>query len=486
MATLEYPAVMGSQSPRIEVIPDGDEHPLWPRVLEVLAAVGIVLDPWQLRVLWASLLRRGNLWAACAVAVCCPRQNGKNAIIEAREIIGALVLGESFIIHTAHLADTSDEAFRRMDELIDTNDWLARQVKAVTRTNGKSAIRFANGNRIKFRTRTRGGGRGFSGSPVVFDEAMFLPEVSFGSIFPVMSAQPDPQWWYTGSAVDQTIQEDGVVFARARDRALNGTDPRLAYFEWSLPYETPDEVPEEVMADVRSAAATNPALGIRISPDYIEAELRDLDPRTAAVERYGVGDWPPVDGSAQHVIPLERWDALKDDPAADGARLLDPVCIAFDMTPDRSKGAVAVAGRRSDGHAQIEVPDHRPGTGWIAPRVAELVERHAPASVRCSGRAAEALRPQFEELDIPVEYDGSAEYARACGVFFDMVDEQRLRHLGAAELRAAIKGATKREFDDGWTWSRKNSAIDISPLVAVTLALYGFDLEWDVGEIKIW
>jgi hypothetical protein len=66
-------------------------------------------------------------------------------------------------------------------------------------------------------------------------------------------------------------------------------------------------------------------------------------------------------------------------------------------------------------------------------------------------------------------------------VFYDRVDQATVRHLGATELRAAIKGATKRESDDAWTWSRKNSAIDISPLVAATVAVWGFDLEWDAG-----
>jgi hypothetical protein len=458
---------------------------LWPQVLETLAALGIVLDPWQLRVLWVSLLRRSDRWAAFTVAVCCPRQNGKNAILEARELIGTLVLNEKLLIHSAHLADTSKEAFRRLDELADGNDWLRARVKHIWRTNGHEAIEFMNGNRIRFRTRTRGGGRGFSGSPVVFDEPMFLGEVSMGSILPVMSAQPDPQAWYTGSAVDQAIHDEGVVFSRVRHRALNGDHERLAYFEWSLPYETPDEVPERLDVEA-AAAASNPALGIRISLDYIEAERRELDPRTLAVERWGVGDWPPVDGSAMQVIPIERWDALADDPKQAGARMLDPVVLAFDVTPDRSRAAVAVAGRRDDGHAQVEVPDHRPGTEWVAPRVAELVERHDPIAVRCTGRASEALRPQFEELGLPMESANTAEYAHACGVFYDRVDQATVRHLGATELRAAIKGATKRESDDAWTWSRKNSAIDISPLVAATLALYGFDLAWDAGgEIEI-
>ena len=82
------------------------------------------------------------------------------------------------MIHTAHLADTSKEGFRRLDDLIDANEWLSSQVRHVWRTNGHESIEFKGGRRIRFRTRTRGGGRGFSGSPVFFDEAMFLPEIS--------------------------------------------------------------------------------------------------------------------------------------------------------------------------------------------------------------------------------------------------------------------------------------------------------------------
>jgi hypothetical protein len=43
--------------------------------------------------------------------------------------------------------------------------------------------------------------------------------------------------------------------------------------------------------------------------------------------------------------------------------------------------------------------------------------------------------------------------------------------LGTPELKAALKGASKRSLGDSWAWARKSSAVDISPLVAVTLAL---------------
>ena len=56
---------------------------------------------------------------------------------------------------------------------------------------------------------------------------------------------------------------------------------------------------------------------------------------------------------------------------------------------------------------------------------------------------------------------------------YDTVDEKGLRHLGGLELRQAVKGATKRPLGDAWAWSRRNSTVDISPLVAATLALWG-------------
>ena len=198
--------------------------------------------------------------------------------------------------------------------------------------------------------------------------------------------------------------EDGVAFARVRERALNGEPDRLAYFEWSLGADTPDEVDEMTALDPKVWAATNPALGIRITPDYLKAEARELDPRGFAVERLGVGDWPPTDGSAAQVIPLEKWDALADDPAADGARMLDPVVLAFDTTPDRSMTSVLACGARADSLPQIEVVDRRPGTGWVAERLAELVERHRVelVYVDAAGPAGSVLH-KAAELGVPVE-----------------------------------------------------------------------------------
>ncbi len=468
------PRLVGARVPRICVIPDGDEHPRWNEVLELLDKLGISLDGWQLDVLHAAMLRRGDQWAAFTVAVCGPRQNGKNEILEARQFVGALLLREPLQIHTAHLADTCMESFLRMDERIDSNAWLAEQVSHVGRTNGRERVKFVSldgetsGPRIRFRTRTRGGGRGFAGSPVYFDEPMFFPVISQNAILPVLSAQPDPQAWYTGSSVDQLEHEDGLVFAGVRERALAGDDPRLAYWEWSLDYESPDLVPADVAADPASWAATNPALGIRITPEYVEAERRELSTgggRGFAVERLGVGDWPTL-SAAGSAIDLDRWDKLVDRRS----KVSSPV-FAFDVSPDRSSSSVSALCARPKGGHLAELVAHGRGTAWVVPWLAARVPKYRPLAVGCDslGQAA-SLVPSLAQAGVEVRLLSTSEFAAGCGLFFDAIEHGTIWHLRQQELRDAIEGATKKPLADRFKWMPIKGA-DITPLVSMSVAL---------------
>jgi hypothetical protein len=62
------------------------------------------------------------------------------------------------------------------------------------------------------------------------------------------------------------------------------------------------------------------------------------------------------------------------------------------------------------------------------------------------------------------------EHQQACGGFFDGVAGHTVAHRGRPELDEAVAGAVQRIVGDSWLWSRKGSSVDISPLVAVTLA----------------
>lgn len=469
--------VIGVQTPRIWSVPDyatstGEE------AVELCEMAGLYLDEAQQFVLVNALGETADgRWAAFEVGVNEPRQNGKGGIEEARELTGLFLTGEQLLIHSAHQFDTSMEAFLRMDAILEGCPDLSRRVRTVSRSHGSEGFTLFTGQRLRYRTRTKGGGRGFTGDLLVLDEAMVLPESFLGALLPTLSAKSitgNPQVWYAGSAVDQLVHEHGIAFSRIRARGIKG-DASLAYFEWSVgnpdpdddrPF-TPDRVTDELAADPDAWAQANPGLGIRISAEHIEKERSALAPREFAVERLGVGDWPAVDGSGDSPIKIEAWDALADDDST----LVDPVGLAFDVSPDRSTAAIAAAGARIDGMGHVEVVEHRRGTGWLVARVAELMVEHDVAKLVCDGVGpAASLVPELEALGFEVTLVTAREHANACGILFDAVAQQTVRHLGTSELRSAIKGASKRPLLDSWAWARKGSA-DISPLVACTLAL---------------
>jgi hypothetical protein len=462
-------AVVGSQEPRVSLIPPcvgsaGDE------AVELAEMAGLHLDPWEAFVLRNSLGEgMDGKWAAFLVGLVVPRQNGKGAILEARELAGLFLLGERLIIHSAHEFATSAEHFRRLLYLIEDNSEFSRRVKKVSRSHGEEGVELHGGQRIRFKTRTKGAGRGFSADLLVLDEAMHLAESSVGAMLPTLSARPNPQVWMTGSAVDKEIHDHGVALARVRERGVSGGDDSLAYFEWSADADLADA---PLVADSPDAwASANPGLGIRITLDHIAREQRSMDPRTFAVERLGIGDWPNTDGAVEQVIDPYVWAQLEDQ----ASEIVGVPMFAVDVAPDRSTSTISAAGWRPDGNLHVETVDRNRGTGWLVSRLKQVLSRHAgqanPRVVLDPSSPAGSLITAIEEAEIRVEQVTAREYAQACGAFFDAVDNRELRHLNTPELLAAVRGAVKRPLGEAWAWDRKHSGVDISPLVAATLAL---------------
>jgi len=483
-SALVAPPVRGAQEPRICHLPPFDSSEQGEEAVQVARLAGLHLDPWEEFVLARSLRERNEKWAAFEVGLNVPRQNGKGAILEARQIAGLFVIRERLIIHSAHQFDTSLEAFRRLLALIEDTPDFDREVKRVSRAHGEEGIELMTGQRIRFRTRTKGGGRGFTGDCLILDEAMILPETAHGALLPTLSARPNPQVWYTGSAVDQMVHEHGLVLARIRERGMAGTDPALAYFEWSPDVPLSDAVLPDVAMDPAVWAQGNPGLGIRISEEHVAREQRSMDARTFAVERLGVGDWPDPLGEGMRRVSLDDWSALTDL----GSEPEGQVCFTFDVSPDRSTASIGVAGYRVDGLRHVGVIEHGRGTEWLPQALAERVQSHGCVEPICDGTGpAASLIPDIEALGMSVRTVTASEHGRACGLFVDTVTQKALRHRAPPEMRAALKGAVTRPLGDAWAWSRKSSSVDISPLVAVTLALWGIveggntsgGFEWD-------
>lgn len=439
--------------------------------LELAAMAGLEADDWQRAIVMAMLGERADgRWAAFEVGIELARQNGKGGIYEIRELAGLFLLGERLLIHSAHEYKTAEQALDRMESLIEGCPSLSRRVRTVKRSHGQEGIYLGTGQVLRYFTRTASGGRGFSCDFLGLDEAMKIKDSMHAAMFPTMAARPNAQIVYAGSAVDQETMDDGVVFARLRERGIEGGDPRLMYVGYGAPFDHPDEISPEAACDPENWAAANPALGIRITREYIEIEQRALGARGFAVERLGVGDWPATDEDASRVITSEAWAGRRDARS----QIAGAMRFAFDVTPDRSMASIGVAGVREDGGLHVEVVDRRPGTGWVPGRLAELAGNHEAGLVICDGSGpAGSLIPAVEALQVEVHAVTAAEHAQAHGMFVDGVAEQTVWHLGSPALASAIAGAATRPLGEARAWSRKSSDVDISPLVAVTLAGWG-------------
>jgi len=437
------------------VPPDAVPNDQADTALDLASIAGLDLYPWQENVLRTAMMRSpAGRWAASEVAVVVPRQNGKGSILEVRQVWG-LFNGEKLQLHSAHEFKTCYEHFRRVRDLVESSPLLLDQVAIIRTGAGDQAIELKNGCRIRFIARSRSSGRGFTADVVYLDEAFELSDATMGALLPALSARPDPQVWYTSSAPHR----DSTVLHRLRSRGLTGDDPRLYYAEWSAPVDADP-------ADPEFWAMANPSLGLRINEERIDTAQRSLDPAEFAREHLGIPEEP--DGNAAAIIPLEQWEALTDPGV-----IVTPPVIALDVSPDRKWSTFAVAGRRDDGLLQVEIPDRRPGTAHVVERAKEFHRDHGvPIRIEKGGPAG-SFYTLLVEAGVPVEEVSTADHARATGQMIDAVVSGNLRHTGGVYLRAAIVGATLRHTGDADLWSRRSSKVDITPLVAATLALGG-------------
>lgn len=447
-------------SPRYLTLPSGAPSQAAHEAIDLASLCGLDLDEHQRLVLGGACQEREpGRWAAFEVGVIEPRQNGKGSILEAREIAGLFLWGERLIIHTAHEFKTAEEHSMRVFALVEENESLSRRVKHIYRSNSKVELRLKDGARLRFLARSSGSGRGFAAADLlVLDEAYSLQSQMMAAVVPPLSTRPNAQLWYTSSAPLQT--EESAVLRKFCRRGRQGS-PRIAYYEWCAD-------PEDDQDDPATWKKANPALGVRITEEFVESERVILGEEW---ERERLGIWVDTEHSGELVIAEEAWAACRDEKSGP----VGPVAFALDVAPSRSMAAFAVAGTSGRGGAHVEVVDYQPGTGWLVDRAKSLHEKWGGALAVASGSPAASLIEELEKARVPVVEVSPADHAAACGRLFDAVTDRQVRHLGQMWLDEAVGGAARKYYGDAWLWARRQSSVDISPLVACTLALWAYE-----------
>ena len=447
----------GVQRPGKLLLPAGKSTTAGPEAVELAASAGLVLDDWQRWVLDEALAERDDgLWAAFEVALLAPRQCGKGSILEALELAGLFIFGCELVVHSAHLFKTAREHFFRMQNLIRGTPELSEQVEYIHTGSGAESIKLRNGNRLNFVARSGASIRGFSGDLVVLDEAFRLPGEAVGAMIPTLSARPNPQVWYVSSAP----HADSTVLHGVRKRGMTSAPGRMFYAEWG-------NDPGVDGLDWDAIARANPALGIRISHEHIEAEyetLRELGDEFTR-ERLGVPSTPDLSAG---VFPPGQWATLGDA----GSKIVGDPTFSIDVGYKMAWATIGVAGVNAAGQVHVEVADRRAGTSWI-PEAAQALHKLWDRPFHVDGRGPVAgILEDLAKLEVPTVELAAADLPKACAALQEKVLAGALRHLNQRPLNDAAASAEIRPAGDTWRWSRSGSPVDISPLVAVTVALW--------------
>jgi hypothetical protein len=435
--------------------------------VELARSAGLNPDPWQAYAVDVILAeRRDGKWAAFEAALLVARQNGKGGILEILELAGLFLLGERLILHSAHEFKTSQEAFLRIKDLIDNCDELRRRVARVRTSHGDEGIELLTGQRLRFVARSRSSGRGFSGDRVILDEAQELPRSAMGALLPTLSARPNPQVIYAGTVPSPS--NDSEHFETVRDRGRRGDDPSLAWLEWSPEPTGPDDSYDLVdLDDEANWAAANPALGYRITAETIARERNALGSDEFARERLSI--WH-ASASVTTAIDMTEWASLKGLEE----QRPSPVAFAVVASPDRRWSTIAVAGLRTDERRQLQIVQTGRGTDWVVARLVELFAEWKPVAVAVSpDDPIASLIPDLAAAKIRLLTVSTREMAQGCGMVVDGVTAGTVRHCAQPVLDVALSAACKRRTGEQWVWAAPaGGKVDISPLKAVTLALY--------------
>jgi len=479
-------ALRGSQLPRYDTAPAPKGFSVEDADLAVAfaGAYGLTADPWQEAVCrsWLRKNRKGT-WCSSTWGVSVPRQNGKNGSLEIVELYGTVALGLKFL-HTAHEIKTARKAFKRIkyffgekkDDPTAKFPELNALVKEVRNTNGQEAVELHNGGLIEVVARSKGSGRGFTVDVLVLDEAQELQEHELEALLPTISAAPsgDPVTIYMGTPPKDT-GELGEPFVRIRNGAVDGSDKRAAWVEFSAAGDLDSMAPDELVrfiSDKRNWEDANPALGIRINQTTVESELKQFSARSFARERLNM--WP-VAGKTASPIPADAWDRLA---LADVPEEWPLAALGLDMNPERTKVTIGVAAH-SDKGVHVEVAEDAPfsdeGSNALIDWVFARAGRRVPV-VMDAYSPVRSIEAALKAKKVRVFILGPNELSQACGGLYDAVmKDESVTHYGQESLDASLAGAVKQKFGDGgaWKWNRKTFDVDLTQIMAVTTAWFG-------------
>ena len=389
-----------------------------------------------------------------------PRQSGKTTLMLAAMTHRCIAMGG--VQRVSYTAQTGKDARLKWEDehvpVLERSPFSA--LMQVRRTNGSEAIRWSDGSIWSLMATTETAGHGAQLDLGVIDEAFALTDDRLEQAMkPAMITRPQPQLWVVSTAGTNDSLYLNEKVDDGRLRAMAGDTKAVAYFEWSAPDDAD-------IADESVWWSCMPALGVTVPIEAIRSDfesMREPEFRRAYLnqrqDRAASQPW--------QVISEPQWAACEDARS----RIDGPVSLALDVTPSRAMSSLCAAGVRGDGLPHIEVIGNRAGTQWVLDWFTPERVREYRSVMVDPVSAAGSMAGDLSRLGLQVREISTRQLATACGKFFDLSVSGGLRHIGQVPLSGAVAGAKRRKLGDAWAWHRRDVAVDVSPLVACTLAL---------------
>lgn len=474
MTTLAAPQTRSTTGPSLAdaarhfIKPQGVTSTAWPSIGATCTRLGITFDRWQDDA-GRAMLAKGpdGLYAADAVVLSIPRQVGKTYLVGAVAFAMCVTTPDTLVLWTAHRYPTAADTFNDLRAMAERPE-LAPHIKTITTGTGQQAIHFRNGSRIMFGARERGFGRGFKRvGLLVFDEAQILTSVAIDDMLPSTNRHPNPLVVYIGTPPKPG--DPGDVFAGLRADALSGQSTSTLYVEFSADADAdPDDRDQWRKA--------NPSYPHHTPDRALERLRKNLS--TESFLREALGVWDVTTDVA--AIDVEAWLRLARPNAAQP----DTATVVLDVSPDRAYGSLGVAGSGRKGRTLV-IERTKPGTLWMVKALVKLRDKRDIRQVGLHPSSqAGALIPDLSAAGIEFTTLTTQHVGQACAGFIQAVTDRTVEHVGQDELNAAVANAKTRRSGEVELWDRRDYRVNISPLVAVSGALYLWnqDPDYDIDD----
>jgi phage terminase large subunit-like protein len=350
--------------------------------------------------------------------------------------------------------------------LIEGNDFLNCQVKAIRYANGTESIELLpefGGGRLDVVAATRDGSRGRTSHFTWGDELREWSDEAFTAITPTTRATDGQTFWTSNAGDAFSLPLNNLV-----DRSKENPPKTFGYYEYSAPNML--KIDTNSKAFWEGVAMANPALGIRVSREAIEESLSTSTHDAIMTELLCL--WV---SSLQSPFPPGSLEECGDNDLvmSPGAYTV----FGFDVSPSK-RMATLCAG-------QI-LPDGRIGVGilhkWsndiavndleIAAGIKGYADIWRPRQIMFDKYATQTIADRLANAGQVVEDCSSQNFYQACGDLLDAIVSKRMVHNGQRDLLEQFESVAAKVSDSAWRIVKRRSAGDISAPISIAMIIW--------------